>query len=177
MPVVPVVGEESREEAAPLDEQNDAILLDAGNPALAPKELGGSGRRRHRTLSRRIREPITIPVFLAGGLKPDQVRQEVDEVGTLRARHLYGCAQRWKAGGTKTARLFYESGRPLRLRWATYSPYGTQMFFTWVECSRNQRPSACFELNQSMARPSFVHTCFRLPVDIAFAAATMPSSP
>src|SRR5580704_15187233 len=58
-----------------------------------------------------------------------------------------------------------------------YSPYGTQMFFTWVACSRNQRPSASFELNQSMTRPSFVHTCFRLPVDIAFAAATMPSSP
>jgi len=71
VPVVHVVGEESREEAAPLDEQIDAVLLDAGNPALAPKELGGTGRRHHWTLSRRIREQITIPVFLAGGLKAD----------------------------------------------------------------------------------------------------------
>ena len=35
--------------------------------------------------------------------------------------------------------------------------------------SRNQRPSAILESNQSIARPSFVQTCFRFPVDIAFA--------
>ena len=50
------------------------------------------------------------------------------------------------------------------------------MFFTWVACSRNQRPSATFGLNQSIARPSFVQTCFRFPIDIAFAAETMASS-
>ena len=51
------------------------------------------------------------------------------------------------------------------------------MFFTWVACSRNQRPSASFGLNQSIARPSFVQTCFRLPTDIALAAAALASSP
>jgi phosphoribosylanthranilate isomerase len=81
--VVHVVGEESIEEAALLDVQVDAILLDSGNPALATKELGGTGRRHPWTLSRRIREQITIPVFLAGGLKPDSVRQAVDEVGSF----------------------------------------------------------------------------------------------
>ena len=69
------------EEAALLDDQVDAILLDSGNPALATKELGGTGRWRQWTLSRRIREQTTIPVFLAGGLKPENVRQAVDEVG------------------------------------------------------------------------------------------------
>src|SRR5690349_3566443 len=59
----------------------------------------------------------------------------------------------------------------------SYSPYGTQMFLTWVACSRNQRPSASLGLNQSMARPSLVQTCFRLPIDIDFAAAALASSP
>lgn len=58
-----------------------------------------------------------------------------------------------------------------------YSPYGTQIFFTCVACSRSQRPSPCLASNQSMTPPSFVHTCFKFPVDIAFAAATVASSP
>jgi phosphoribosylanthranilate isomerase len=78
--VVHVAGEESVEEALLLAGQVDAILLDSGNLALATKELGGTGRRHDWSLSRRIREQIAIPVFLAGGLKPDNVRQAVDEV-------------------------------------------------------------------------------------------------
>src|SRR5438067_9714222 len=48
-----------------------------------------------------------------------------------------------------------------------YSPYGTQMFFTCVACCRYQRPSACLGSNQSMARPSLVNTCLRLPTEYA----------
>jgi phosphoribosylanthranilate isomerase len=81
--VVHVVGEESVEEAARVAERVDAVLLDSGNPALATKELGGTGRRHDWTLSRKIREQIEIPVFLAGGLKPDNVRQAVEEVGAF----------------------------------------------------------------------------------------------
>lgn len=79
--VIHVVGEESVEEAILAAERVDAILLDSGNPALATKELGGTGRRHDWALSRRIREQIGVPVFLAGGLKPENVRQAVDEVG------------------------------------------------------------------------------------------------
>lgn len=79
--VIHVVGEESVEEAILAAEHVDAILLDSGNPARATKELGGTGRRHDWALSRRIREQIGIPVFLAGGLKPENVRQAVDEVG------------------------------------------------------------------------------------------------
>src|SRR5580693_107196 len=50
---------------------------------------------------------------------------------------------------------------------SSYSPYGTQTFFTCVACCRNQRPSACAGLNQSYAWPSLVHTCFRLPIEAA----------
>jgi phosphoribosylanthranilate isomerase len=79
--VVHVVGEESVDEAVRVAECVDAILLDSGNPTLATKELGGTGRRHDWALSRKIREQIEIPVFLAGGLKPDNVRQAVEEVG------------------------------------------------------------------------------------------------
>ena len=79
--VIHVVGEESVEEAVLVAEHVDAILLDSGNPALATKVLGGTGRRHDWTLSRRIREQIAIPLFLAGGLKPQNVRQAVEEVG------------------------------------------------------------------------------------------------
>jgi phosphoribosylanthranilate isomerase len=79
--VVHVVGEESVEEALLVAEFVDAILLDSGNPALATKELGGTGRRHDWSVSRKIREQIAIPLFLAGGLKPDNVRQAVEEVG------------------------------------------------------------------------------------------------
>ena len=78
--VVHVVGEESVEEAVLAAQHVDAILLDSGNPALATKELGGTGRRHNWTLSRKTREQIAIPLFLAGGLKPENVRQAVDEV-------------------------------------------------------------------------------------------------
>jgi len=79
--VIHVVGEESVEEAILAAEHVDAILVDSGNPALATKELGGTGRRHDWALSRKIREQIAIPLFLAGGLRPENVRQAVEEVG------------------------------------------------------------------------------------------------
>jgi len=52
--VVHVTGEESLEEAIAVATHVDALLLDSGNPLLAVKELGGTGRRHNWTLSRRI---------------------------------------------------------------------------------------------------------------------------
>jgi len=46
----------------------DALLLDSGNPALAVKQLGGTGRMHDWALSRRIRDSDPVPVWLAGGL-------------------------------------------------------------------------------------------------------------
>lgn len=51
----------------------DALLLDSGNPALAVKELGGTGRTHNWMLSRRIVETCGKPAFLAGGLRPANV--------------------------------------------------------------------------------------------------------
>lgn len=46
----------------------DALLLDSGNPGLAVKELGGTGRTHNWDISRRLIESVEVPVFLAGGL-------------------------------------------------------------------------------------------------------------
>ena len=78
--VVHVTGERSVDEAAELAEFVDAILLDSGNPTLAVKELGGTGRRHDWSLSRRIVDTCGKPVFLAGGLNAENVREAIDIV-------------------------------------------------------------------------------------------------
>ena len=78
--VIHVIGEESVDEACAIAGQVDAILLDSGNPKLAVKELGGTGRRHDWGLSRKIVETCGKPVFLAGGLSSNNVREAIDTV-------------------------------------------------------------------------------------------------
>ena len=78
--VIHVVDESSMDEALSIAPEVDAILLDSGNPSLAVKELGGTGRVHDWALSRRIRESAGKPIFLAGGLRPDNVRRAIDLV-------------------------------------------------------------------------------------------------
>jgi len=78
--VIHVVGDRSVDEAVELAEHVDVILLDSGNPTLAVKELGGTGRRHDWSLSRRIVETCGRPVFLAGGLNAGNVREAIDTV-------------------------------------------------------------------------------------------------
>ncbi len=78
--VIHVIDEGSVEEAIKISKHVDAILLDSGNPKLAIKELGGTGRVHDWKLSRKIKESIKIPVFLAGGLNALNVKQAIDKV-------------------------------------------------------------------------------------------------
>ncbi|HEX6648688.1 MAG TPA: phosphoribosylanthranilate isomerase, partial [Pyrinomonadaceae bacterium] len=78
--VVHVTGPESVDEAVAVAPHVDAILLDSGNQSLAIKELGGTGRTHDWSLSRRIREAIDVPLFLAGGLNPANVAAAIREV-------------------------------------------------------------------------------------------------
>jgi len=78
--VIHVIDESSIAEAIGISEKVDAILLDSGNPKLKVKELGGTGRVHNWKLSRQIREKSKCPVFLAGGLNPENVRQAIEEV-------------------------------------------------------------------------------------------------
>src|SRR6185436_13367869 len=79
--VVHVTGTESVDEAIAVAPHVDAVLLDSGNQSLAIKELGGTGRVHNWELSRVIRERIARPVFLAGGLRAENVREAIDRVG------------------------------------------------------------------------------------------------
>jgi phosphoribosylanthranilate isomerase len=78
--VIHVTGPESVDEAISVAPHVDAILLDSGNQSLAIKELGGTGRTHDWTLSRKIREAIRVPLFLAGGLNPTNVAAAIREV-------------------------------------------------------------------------------------------------
>lgn len=63
--------------AAPLV---DALLLDSGNPNLTIKELGGTGRIHDWSISRAIVAAVDKPVFLAGGLNPENVAEAIQTV-------------------------------------------------------------------------------------------------
>jgi phosphoribosylanthranilate isomerase len=61
-------------------ERPDALLLDSGRPEAETREFGGTGRVHDWTLSRRIVEASPLPVFLAGGLRPDNVAMALRRV-------------------------------------------------------------------------------------------------
>ncbi|MBL7762094.1 MAG: phosphoribosylanthranilate isomerase [Chitinophagaceae bacterium] len=78
--VIHVINDNSVKEAIEISNHVDAILLDSGNPNLSVKELGGTGRTHNWDLSREIRKSIPVPVFLAGGLSKDNVKQAIKTV-------------------------------------------------------------------------------------------------
>ncbi len=78
--VIHVRGDEAIDEARALAPHVDALLLDSGNPTLAVKELGGTGRAHDWTVSRRLRDAVDVPVFLAGGLRPGNVAEAIRTV-------------------------------------------------------------------------------------------------
>lgn len=79
--VIHVTGPESLDEALrAVDAGADALLLDSGNPTLAVKELGGTGRVHNWAISRRIVAQSRVPVFLAGGLNPQNARAAMEAV-------------------------------------------------------------------------------------------------
>jgi phosphoribosylanthranilate isomerase len=78
--VIHVFGAASLGEAIAAAPWVDAVLLDSGNPAAAVKELGGTGRTHDWQWSRRIREAIDVPTYLAGGLHAGNVAAAVRQV-------------------------------------------------------------------------------------------------
>ncbi|MGQ0537337.1 MAG: phosphoribosylanthranilate isomerase [Gemmatimonadaceae bacterium] len=78
--VVHVLDDAALAEAKSAEPWVDAVLLDSGNPRLAVKELGGTGRTHDWEISARIRAALTVPVFLAGGLRAENVRAAIRQV-------------------------------------------------------------------------------------------------
>jgi len=78
--VIHVIDDSSVSEALALVKYVDMLLLDSGNPKLETKELGGTGRTHNWQISREIVNEVDIPVFLAGGLTPDNVAEAIKRV-------------------------------------------------------------------------------------------------
>ena len=104
--VIHVTGPESVEEAVLAASHADAILLDSGNQKLSVKELGGTGRTHDWKLSRKIRESINVPLFLAGGLTPENVARAIDEVGPFGLDVCSGVRTDGKLDESKLRRFF-----------------------------------------------------------------------
>ena len=78
--VIHVRDESSVREAIAVAPLVDELLLDSGNPSLAVKELGGTGRVHDWALSRRIVEESGVPVWLAGGLRAENAAEAIAAV-------------------------------------------------------------------------------------------------
>ncbi len=78
--VVHVTGPESIDEAVAIAPHVHALLLDSGNPTASVKELGGTGRLHDWAVSRSIRDQVPVPVFLAGGLRAENVAAAIAAV-------------------------------------------------------------------------------------------------
>lgn len=78
--VIHISDKDSVAEAARIASSVDALLLDSGNQNLQIKELGGTGRTHDWNLSREIAETCGKPVFLAGGINAENVREAFEKV-------------------------------------------------------------------------------------------------
>lgn len=109
--VIHVQDEAAIDQALAAAPEVDALLLDSGNPKLACKELGGTGRVHDWEISREIRERVPVPIFLAGGLNPGNVAEAVRRVGPWGVDLCSGVRTAGRLDETKLAAFFSSMGR------------------------------------------------------------------
>lgn len=78
--VIHVEDDRALNRATAVSESVDALLLDSGRPSAAVRELGGTGRMHDWSLSRKIVDRASVPVFLAGGLGASNVEEAIERV-------------------------------------------------------------------------------------------------
>lgn len=78
--VLHVEGEAQIAEARQAAPHVHALLLDSGRPSAKVKELGGTGRVHDWSVSAEIVRAVDVPVFLAGGLRADNVGEAIRSV-------------------------------------------------------------------------------------------------
>jgi phosphoribosylanthranilate isomerase len=106
--VIHVQGPEALDKATSVARHVDAILLDSGRPKAEVKELGGTGRVHDWAISRQIREALEIPLFLAGGLKAENVREAIGQVSPFAVDVCSGVRTDGKLDEAKLAAFFRE---------------------------------------------------------------------
>ena len=110
--VIHVTGPEAVERAFSVAPHVDAVLLDSGNLTAPVRELGGTGRTHDWTISARIRESLDVPVFLAGGLRPENVREAIREVAPFAVDVCSGVRTEGKLDEAKLANFFAQVSAP-----------------------------------------------------------------
>ncbi len=78
--VIHVIDENALAEARKIGSDVDALLLDSGDPGGPVKILGGTGRVHNWDISKEICANAPVPVFLAGGLHPDNIATAIHHV-------------------------------------------------------------------------------------------------
>ncbi|MEI8110523.1 MAG: phosphoribosylanthranilate isomerase [Chitinophagia bacterium] len=104
--VIHVLSEASIEEALEAADGVDALLLDSGNPNLAVKELGGTGRTHNWDISKHIVRQSPVPVYLAGGIRPENIREAIERVGPFGIDLCSGVRTNQQLDEEKLANLF-----------------------------------------------------------------------
>lgn len=109
--VIHVIDETSLKEAVRIAPFVDALLLDTHDQMLQAKESAGTGRTRDWRISRSIREQVNIPVFLSGGLKPENVAEAIRYVGPFGVDVCSGVRADGRLSELKLTALLREIGR------------------------------------------------------------------
>jgi len=104
--VIHITGSESIDESVSVAPHVHGLLLDSGNQSLAIKELGGTGQIHDWEISRRIRELVDVPVFLAGGLTPDNVAAAIRQVEPFGVDVCSGVRTKGKLDELKLSQFF-----------------------------------------------------------------------
>ncbi|MEO8802653.1 MAG: phosphoribosylanthranilate isomerase [Rudaea sp.] len=104
--VIHVRDAESVSMACEIAPQVDALLLDSGNPTLPIKQLGGTGRTHDWALSQRIVQECGKPVYLAGGLRADNVVEALAAVQPFAVDLCSGVRTDGRLDETKLAAFF-----------------------------------------------------------------------
>lgn len=82
----------------------DALLLDSGKPS--EDQLGGTGRTHDWTHSKAIVDSAAAPVFLAGGLTPDNITEAIQTVRPFAVDVCSGVRTNGKLDRAKLAAFF-----------------------------------------------------------------------
>ena len=78
MVTIPVRGAEAVDDAKAFASVSDFLLLDTAHPETGV--VGASGHTHDWSWSRAVVEAVDVPVLLAGGLGPENVRDAIDQV-------------------------------------------------------------------------------------------------
>ena len=91
----------------------DAVLLDS----FTKGQYGGTGRVHDWTLSKQIKEAVApLPVILAGGLKPENVKEAVQTVQPYAVDVASGVELRPAIKDHKKVRAFIENAKEIKLQ-------------------------------------------------------------